>query len=117
MQPILAELPDKFRIVRNIVGNPLTDLPTLSPNPPPFIPTGRYTSECCDIIKKVHPEGFLWPEERKLMHHFMCVQNMGFAWDDSEHGRFHEDFFPPVIMPIIEHKPWVLCNMPIPPSI
>lgn len=117
VRPVLAELPDKFRIVRNIVGDPLADLPTLSPNPPPFVPTGRYTSERRDIIEKVHPEGFLWPEERKLMHHFMCVQNMGFAWDDSERGRFREDFFPPVIMPVIEHKPWVLRNMPIPPGI
>jgi hypothetical protein len=114
---VLAELPDKFRITRNIVGDPLADMPTLSPNPPPFQPTGRYTTERRDIIDKVHPEGFLWMEERKLMHHFMSIQNMGFAWDDSERGRFREDFFPPVIMPVVEHKPWVLRNMPIPPGI
>jgi hypothetical protein len=42
---------------------------------------------------------------------------MGFTWDDSEQGRFREDFFPPVVMPVIEHKPWVLRNMPIPPGI
>ena len=51
------------------------------------------------------------------MHHFMSEQNEGFAWDDSEHGRFCEDFFPPVMMPVVEHKPWVLRNMPIPPGI
>jgi hypothetical protein len=115
--PVIAELPDKFRIVRNIVEDPLEDLPTLSPNPPPFEPTGCYTAECRDIIDRVHPEGFLWPGEHQLMHHFMCLQNMGFAWDDSERGRFREDFFPPVVMPVIEHKPWVLRNMPIPPGI
>jgi hypothetical protein len=43
-------------------------------------------------------------DERKLMHHFMCEQNKGFTWDDSEHGRFREDFFPPVMMPVVEHK-------------
>jgi hypothetical protein len=42
---------------------------------------------------------------------------MGFTWDDSERGRFREDFFPPVVMPVVEHKPWVLRNMPIPPGI
>jgi hypothetical protein len=42
---------------------------------------------------------------------------MGFAWDDLERGRFREDFFPPVVMPVVEHKPWVLRNMPIPPGI
>src|SRR5882762_7134687 len=51
------------------------------------------------------------------MHHFMCLQNQGFAWNDTERGRFREDFFPPVLMPVVEHKPWVLRNMPIPPGL
>jgi hypothetical protein len=84
IRPVIAELLDKFCIIHNIVGNPLKDMPTLSPNPPPFEPTGHYTTEHRDIIDRVHPEGFLWPGECQLMHHFMCIQNMGFAWDDSE---------------------------------
>ena len=115
--PVLAELPDKFHIQCRIIGDPLTSMPPLSPNPLPFQPTGWYTAEQWDIINKVHPEGYLWPQECALMHHFMCIQNKGFAWDDSECGCFHEDFFPPVIMPVIEHKPWVLQNMFIPPGI
>ena len=117
IRPVIADLPDKFRIVRNIVGDPLADMPLLFPNPPPFVPTGRYTFERRDLIDKVHPGDFLWPQERELMHHFMCVQNQGFAWNDSQRGRFREDFFPPVRMPVVEHKPWVLRNMPIPPGI
>ena len=117
IRPVIADLPDKFRITRTIVGDPLADMPQLSPNPPPFVPTGRYTSENRAIIDRVHPSDFLWPQERELMHHFMCVQNQGFAWNDSQRGRFREDFFPPVLMPVVEHKPWVLRNMPIPPGI
>ncbi|KAH7917089.1 hypothetical protein BV22DRAFT_991874, partial [Leucogyrophana mollusca] len=64
-----------------------------------------------------HAEDFLWPEERKLMHHFMSLQEKGFAWDDSERGHLREDFFPPVDMPVLPHKPWVLKNIPIPPGI
>ena len=45
VRPVLNELPDKFRIIRNIIGDPLRDLPTLNPNPPPFTPCGRYTLE------------------------------------------------------------------------
>ena len=116
-RPLLADLPDKFWIVQNIIGDPLADIPTISPTPPPFTPTGRYTTSHHDIIDKAHPGKFLWPAERELMHHFMCLQNQGFAWDDSQRGRFREDFFPPVMMPVIEHKPWVLRNMPIPPGI
>ncbi len=48
------------------------------------------------------------------MHHFMMLQNEGFAWDDSERGHFREDFFPPVDIPVIPHMPWVLKNIPIP---
>ena len=117
VRPVLADLPEKFHINRNIVGDPLADMPVLSPTPPPFQPTGRYTAENKERIDNVHPGDFLWPGECDLMHHFMSLQNEGFAWNDTQRGRFHEDFFPPVLMPIVEHKLWVLHNMPIPPGI
>jgi hypothetical protein len=43
--PVIGELPEKFCIERKIISNPLDDLPTLNPNPPPFTPTDRYTLE------------------------------------------------------------------------
>jgi hypothetical protein len=43
VHPVIGELPEKFRIECNIIGNPLNDLPVLNPKPPPFIPTNRYT--------------------------------------------------------------------------
>ena len=82
--PIATSLPEHFRIIRNIRSDPLASIPVLSPIPPPFIPTGRYTLECRDFIDKVHDTNFLWPAKRALMHHFMCLQNDGFAWDDTE---------------------------------
>jgi len=117
VRPVAATLPDKFRIVRNIDGDPLADMPTLDPVPPPFQPTGRYTEERKEGIDKAHPEGFLWDEERNLMHDFMCKQNEGFAWNDSERGSFRTDFFPPVEFPVIPHEPWIQRNIPIPPGI
>ena len=83
VKSVIAELPDRFRIVRHIIGDPLEHMPTLNPNPPPFTPTGRYTHERRAAVKKKH-EGFLWPAEHNLMHHFMCQQNQAFAWEDSE---------------------------------
>ena len=47
----------------------------------------------------------------------MCLQYLGFAWDNLERGCFRKDFFPQVSMLVIEHKPWVQHNMPIPPRI
>ena len=61
---VLAELPEKYHITCNIVGDPLKDMPTLSPNLPDFQPTGRYTAERHDIIDKAHSEEFLWHEEQ-----------------------------------------------------
>jgi hypothetical protein len=59
VRPIATGLSDRFRIRRAISGDPLAEIPTLLPNPPPFSPTGRYTQERYDFIEKVHPTDFL----------------------------------------------------------
>jgi hypothetical protein len=41
---------------------------------------------------------------------------MTFAWDESEKGRFSDEWFEPVRVPTIEHVPWVVKNMRIPPG-
>ncbi|OBZ78892.1 hypothetical protein A0H81_01162 [Grifola frondosa] len=46
----------------------------------------------------------------------MCKQHEGFAWDDTERGRFRQDSSSSEI-PVIEHKPWVQRTIPIPPGI
>jgi hypothetical protein len=118
VRSVLAPVPEQFRIVRNILGDPLADMPKLDPNPPSqFVPTSRYTIECRDITDKSHATDFLWQQERDLMHDFMKKQDMGFAWDDSQRGRFRTDFFPPVEFPLVPHMPWVQKNIPIPPGI
>ena len=60
VKPVIGELPDEFRIVRNIIDNPLKDLPTLPTDPPKFKPTRCYTQERRDKFDKAHPS-FLWP--------------------------------------------------------
>ena len=116
VKPIIGELPDKFRIIRNIIGDPLKDLPELNTHPPPFRPLGRYTQERKEFFDKNH-KGFLLEEERALLHYFMMVHQDAFAWNDSERGHFREDFFPPIDMPVVPHKPWVQKNIPIPPGL
>ena len=116
MKSHIGPLPDKFRIIRNIIGDPLQHLPALSTNPPPFSPTGRYTQERKELFDKLNP-GFLLPAERELMHHFMMLHEDAFAWEVSERGHFREDFFPPVDIPVIAHKPWIEKNIPIPPGL
>jgi len=117
VRPVYEDLPQKFRIVQEIKGDSLKNIPVLNPNPGDFVPKGRYTLERKEHMDKVHGQDFLSPEELKLVHHLIAEQNEAFAWDDSEHGSFREDFFPPVQIPVIPHKPWVLKNIPIPPGI
>jgi hypothetical protein len=117
VQPMLADLPKRFHIIRNIIGDPLASMPPLPMHPPPYKPTGRYTEERKLVIDNVHVDDFLWPAERDLMHHFMCLQQDGLAWNDSERKHFREDFFLPVEMPTVPHKPWIVCNLPIHPGI
>ena len=116
VRPVIGELPDKFCIIRNIIGDPLAELPVLDPRPPPYRPTGRYTQERMELFDK-NNAGFLLAKERKLLHYFMMVHQDAFAWNDTERGHFREDFFPPIEMPVVPHQPWVQKNIPIPPGI
>jgi hypothetical protein len=45
VRPVIGEIPKKFRIEREIISNPLNDLPVLYPHSPPFITTDLYTLE------------------------------------------------------------------------
>lgn len=93
IRPVFTEVPERFRIKRDIQGDPLQDLPDLPTNPTDFVTTGRYSQERKEVIDAIHEGDFLWPEEKKLMHNFMMEQNEAFAWDDSERGSFRHDFF------------------------
>ena len=86
----------------------------LDPNPPEFVLMGRYMEDRKAGMDKVHQGDFLWLEEKKVIHGMIAKQNEAFAWDDLERGNFREDMFPPVEMPVIEHIPWALKNIPIP---
>src|SRR5271155_3474355 len=116
IKPFIGELPDKFRIIHNIIGDPLEHLPILPTRPPPFSPKGRYTQERKELFDKLNP-GFLLPAEHELMHYFMTVLEDCFAWETAERGHFREDFFPLIDIPVIPHTPWVQRNIQIPPGL
>ena len=88
----------------------------MDPSLPAFQPCGCYTQEQQKIFDK-NNAGFLLPEERKLLHHFMMLHQDMFMWNDSERGHFREDFFPLVDIPVVPHTPWVQRNIPIPPGL
>lgn len=117
VRPVYADLDDQYRITRNITGDALEGMPELNPTPGIFIPTERYTQERKDAMDEIHKGDFMNETERAVMHELIGKQDKAFAWDDSERGRFREDFFPPVPIPTVEHKPWVYRNIKIPPAL
>ena len=116
IKPVATTLPEEFRIVRKIPSDPLAEMPTLPINPPEFKPEKRYTEERKKKMP-VNTTGFLWPEEEKLVHYLIKEHEMAFAWTEEEKGKFSDDYFEPVVIPTVEHVPWVLRNIPIPPGI
>jgi len=116
IKPVATTLPEEFRMVRKIPSDPLAELPVLPTKPPDFTPGNRYTLERKEMMA-VNKNGFLWSEEEKLVHHMILIHETAFAWDETEKGKFSEDYFDPVVIPTVEHVPWVLKNIPIPPGI
>jgi len=57
VKPILGTLPERFRITREIVGDPLQEMPKLPEHPPEFEPRGRYTLERKEKLDMAHEEG------------------------------------------------------------
>jgi hypothetical protein len=116
IQLIVTQLPEEFRIICNITGDPLKDIPVLPTHPPNFVPGLRYTQEWHDKLQ-LNPDRFLWPEEEKLVHHLVREQEDGPSWVKEEKGEFKQDFFPQVHIPTIPHTPWVYKNISIPPGL
>lgn len=60
---------------------------------------------------------FLWPEEVKLFKHVLKLNEAAIAFDESEKGRFRDDYFSPYVISVVEHEPWAEKNIPIPEGI
>ena len=65
----------------------------------------------------LNTHNFLWPEELKLIQHIPKLNKKVLAWMEEEKGRFRDDYFSPIKIPIIEHVLWMHKNLPIPPGI
>ena len=104
---VLGTLLERFRIIQDIRGDPLKDLPILPKRPLDFVPKGRYTAKRKEKLNMTHRSEFLWLKERKLMHWMIVEQNQAFAWEDPERGRFKEEYFLAIKIPTVAHVLWV----------
>lgn len=116
VRPVPTTLPQDMRIERIPHPNPLAGLPVLPTDPPEFDPGERLTQERHDMMDW-NPDGFLTDAEVRLVKYLVRAHDRAIAWDESEKGSFDEAYFPAVLIPTIEHVPWVLKNIPIPNGI
>lgn len=116
VKPVATTMPQHARIHRRFPEDPLHSLPPLGPCPPMFSPGKRLTAERLAGLG-VLDNKFLWPEERKLAAHVLHNNEMAMAWDETEKGRFRDEYFDPVVIPTIEHIPWMHRQPPVPPGI
>jgi hypothetical protein len=116
VKPVATTMPAHAQIICQIPKDPLLTLPTLLPNPPDFVPGNRLTQEQMDNLG-IFKNTFLWPEEQKLTVHVLMNNELALAWNESEKGCFKDEYFPPVVIPTIEHTLWVHRQLPIPPGI
>ena len=115
VRAVLAPLDEEFRITQSLLDDLLSRLKPLPLHPPNFIPGVHFTQDCTDNLD-LDPANWLWPDEVGLVRWIVLEYKMAFAWTPIECGRLDERYFPPVKIPTISHTPWVLQNIPIPPS-
>src|SRR4029077_4458978 len=115
VRPVLAPLEEEYRVLRRLPDDPLAGLITLPTNPPDFVPGQSFTQEPADALD-LDPAQWLWPEEVKLVRWMVLNHETAFAWTATERGRLDDRYFPPVKIPTVPHTPWILRNIPIPPS-
>jgi hypothetical protein len=116
VRPVTTTLPEDFCNIRRIHEDPLLTLPPLPMHPPDLTPGECLTQEHLDTLG-LNADGFLQPEEEKLLVCILKMNEMGLAWTEAEKGRFRDEYFSPVKIPVIEHTPWAHKNLPIPPGI
>ena len=115
-KPVATTMPQHACIVCRFPEDPLRTLPHLSTHPPEFGPGEHLTHECMTELG-VLDNLSLWPKEQNLTAQVLLLNELGLAWDESEKGRFRDEYFNPVVIPTVEHTPWVHQRPPIPPSI
>jgi hypothetical protein len=108
-------MPEKYWTIRRIPKDPLLTLLQILKDPPDFQPTEKFMQERLDKMD-INKDNFMWPDEECLCIVLIGLQQDGVTWDTTERSSFREDYFEPIIIPTIEHVPWVE-NIPVPPGI
>ncbi len=114
--PVPAVLPEDAKVRRQFPKDPLLSLPKLSPFPTPFVPSERLTQEHLESLS-ILDNNFLLPEERALAVNILMLNAKAISFTNDEMGTLRDDYFSPVVFPLVKHVPWACKSIPIPPGI
>ena len=115
VRPVLAPVEEEYCVLCWLPDDPLAGLITLLTNPLDFVPGQIFTQECTNALD-LDLAQWLWPEEVKLVWWMVLNHETIFTWTTTECGQLDDQYFPPVKIPTVPHTPWILQNIPIPPS-
>nr|GAT47248.1 predicted protein [Mycena chlorophos] len=116
VRPVSTTFSPEYEVKRRIPEDPKLMRPRLSKHPPDFIPTKHLTTERLALLE-VNADGFLWPEEEKLILDVLRLNERALAFEDRERGTFRDEYFSPYKITTVPHVPWEYKNIPIPPGI
>ncbi|PIL30703.1 hypothetical protein GSI_06871 [Ganoderma sinense ZZ0214-1] len=95
--------------------------PLVLPTHPPARSTlpldSRMTRERLDGLLATIEPGFLSEEEVDLLAFVVVSYSRAFAWEYEEKGFFDPQYFPDYKIPYIEHTPWQVPPIPLPPAL
>ena len=114
-KPVPTTLPEQFCIQCQPIPNALDNTPVLLMHPSDFRP-GKWYTHKWKATNNQNLTGFLWPEEEKLAHKLIRLQEDALAWVELEKGSFSPKYFDPIVFPVVEHIPWQFRNIPILPG-
>ncbi|ESK81071.1 polyprotein [Moniliophthora roreri MCA 2997] len=107
----------KYKPFKEIPPSVSTILPT---HPAPYSSlqfTKQITKEHLDLmLSKIEP-GTLSSAETDLLAFVVLEQQSAFAFNYSEKGIFHPEYYPDYKIPTIEHVPWQKPPIPVPLAI
>jgi len=105
-KPVATMMPQHAHIIQRFPEDPLLTLTPLTSCPPDFS-SGQCLTHNCMADLGILNNTFLLPDEWKLATHVLRINKLALAWDKSEKGHFCDKYFNPMVIPTIEHTPWV----------
>jgi transposase InsO family protein len=115
VRPVPGVMPEDARTIRRFPSDPLAgyEKPTL--DPPPFADGKRVTRERLGKLG-LFKSGFLWPQEIRIAEDVLLRREKSLAFDETEKGRFSDDYFSGYKIPVIPHEPWQEKPIRLPPA-